>query len=320
MYQAFVNLNQHFQQLLHSPLLRLKIKLRHWRTDDPFENNWKQMVHLHREQIFSMNLSIVPSTMYFFSFNHLQSLTLHHLEFNVSVSVLLELTSLPWLASLSISAIINLEHVNEIYRIILALPMLKYYKFSDDAAYFDSPLPMATREQHNLIEYFVIDHFCSFDELVFLVSYTPQLRQLHVKDSMTSRPKIIMMSPTALVNLTHLTIFADNFFFPSVELFIKRMNFKLKMLFIRTSDDASYLHANRWEKLIVQYLPYLEEFSLLYQESIGEKYQYDPYRRKPNAFLTPFWIQRQWFLDMDIEDDYITYSIQSRRYVIDDES
>ena len=85
------------------------------------------------------------------------------------------------------------------------------------------------------------------------------------------------------------------------------------MFVIRTSDDASYLHADRWKRLIVQNLPCLEEFCLLDQESIGDRYRYDSYRGKPNEFLTPFWIQRQWFLDIDIEDDYINYFIQSYR-------
>jgi hypothetical protein len=214
----------------------------------------------------------------------------------------------------------NLEYLHEIYRVILALPMVKYYKFSADASYIDPPLPMATREEYNLIEYLVIDHSCSFDELVILVSYTPQLRQLHVTDSLESMPKIRMMSPTALINLTHLTIFADNFVFDEIELFIKRMNFKLKVFVIRTSDDASFLHADRWEQLIIQYLPYLDEFCLLYQECIGEKYQYDIYHGKQNPFLTSFWIQRQWFFDIDIDDEYTTYSIQSYRYVIEDQS
>jgi len=320
LYQAFANLNHHFEQLVHSPFVRLKIKLCHWRTDDQFENNWKQMIDLHREQIFSMDLSIVPSTMDFFSFNHLQSLTLRYLEFNVCMSVLLKLRSLPCLVSLSISMISNSEYLHEIYRIILALPMLKYCKFSADASYINPPLSMATREEYNSIEYLVIDHSCSFDELIILVSYTPQLRQLHVKDSLESMPNIIMMSPTALINLTHLTIFADNFFFDEVELFIKRMNFKLKVFVIRTSNDTSFLHADRWEQLIVQYLPYLDEFCLLYQEFVGEKYLYDPYHGKQNPFLASFWIQRQWYFDIDIDDEYISYSIQSYRYVIEDQS
>jgi hypothetical protein len=112
LYQAFANLNNHFEQLVHSPFVRLKIKLCHWRTDDQFENNWKQMIDLHREQIFSMDLSIVPSTMDFFSFNHLQSLTLRYLEFNVCMSVLLKLRSLPCLVSFPRKNFLNKTAVN----------------------------------------------------------------------------------------------------------------------------------------------------------------------------------------------------------------
>lgn len=317
LYRAFGNLNEHFRQIVQSPFVRLKIQLSHWRENDQWENHWNEMIYLHHEQVFSMNFSVVPSMMNFSLFHHLRSLTLDHLQGNVCVSILLKLTSLQCLSSLTISSINNLEYLNEIYRIILALPMLRYYKFSSDNAYFDPPLPMATHEQHNLIEYLVIDHICSFDELAFLVSYSPQLRQLHVKDSLISMPKITMMSPTALIHLTHLTIFADNFVFNEVELFIKRMNFRLKVLFIRTSDDTSYLNADRWEQLIIQHLPYLDEFSLLYQECLVEECQYDPYREKLNAFLTPFWIQRKWSLNMDIDEDYSSFFVRSYRYVID---
>ena len=276
------------------------------------------MIHFHREQILSMNLSIIPSTTDFSSFNHLQSLTLHHLEINVCVSILLKLISLPCLSSLSISKIRNLQYLNEIYRIILALSMLKYYKFLDNDCDFDSPLPMATPEQFNSIEILVIDHSCSFEELVSLVSYTPHLRQLHVMDSMDSMPKITMMSPTALTNLTHLTILADNIDFDEVELFIKRMIFKLKKFVFRTANDTSFLDADRWEQLIVQHLPYVEAFSIIYQEYLSEESGYDIYYGKANAFLSSFWIERKWFLDIDIDDNYITYSIQLYRYVIDD--
>ena len=43
------------------------------------------------------------------------------------------------------------------------------------------------------------------------------------------------------------------------------------MFDIRASNDFSFLHADRWEQLIVQHLPYLDKFSLFYQKSIVEK-------------------------------------------------
>ena len=296
----------------------MKIERHHRQTDEQFETNWKQMIDLHREQIFSMNLSIVPSTMDFVSFNHLQSLTLHYLEFNVCVSVLLKLTCLPRLSSLTIYMFTDFKDLNNIYRIILALPMLKYYKFSANESNIDLAFPMATVEQFNTIEILVIDHPCLFEELVYIVSYTPRLRQLHVTNCVMSLPKITMMSPTALINLTHLTIVAHTFQFDDIELLIKRMNFKLKVFDIRASDDFSFLHADRWEQLIVRHLPYLDKFSLFYQESIVEKCHYEIYRGRLNPFLTSFWIERQWFLDIDIDDESSCYSIQSYRYVAED--
>ena len=212
----------------------------------------------------------------------------------------------------------DFKDLNQIYRIVLALPMLKYFKFSSNESNFELSFPMATDEQFNSIEILVIDHPCTFNELILLVSYTPHLCQLHLTDTVVSSPKITMMSPTALPNLTHLTIVAHTFMFADVELFIKRMNFKLKMFEVRASEDTSFIHAHRWENLIVQHLPHLEKFSLFYHEFIGEEYRYDPYLIKPDEFLNSFWIQRHWFLNIDIVDEYTFYSIQPYLYVIED--
>ena len=44
----------------------------------------------------------------------------------------------------------DFKDLNNIYRIILALPMLKYYKFSANEFNIDLSFPMATVEQFNL--------------------------------------------------------------------------------------------------------------------------------------------------------------------------
>ena len=40
-------------------------------------------------------------------------------------------------------------------------------------------LPIATNEQFSTIEYLIIDHPCTFNELFSIISYTPQLHRLN---------------------------------------------------------------------------------------------------------------------------------------------
>jgi hypothetical protein len=86
-YQAFSNLNNHFQQFLNSSFLLFKIKYCCSKPEDVFMNNWKQMMCFNRQQIYSIDLWMSSSTHEFLSssiiidssLNHLQSLVLHAL-------------------------------------------------------------------------------------------------------------------------------------------------------------------------------------------------------------------------------------------------
>jgi len=55
--------------------------------------------------------------------------------------------------------------------------------------------------------------------------------------------------------------------FDELEMLISKQYFKLKVFtFTTRSEGIAYLDANRWEKLILKYLPQLEEFHFQYYE------------------------------------------------------
>ena len=136
-YKTFSYLNYRFQQILNSSSLLLKIKL-----DSPsnelYANMCKQIKLLNKHQIFSFYLySPLKNHNHFFSsfpidssLHCLESLTLNYLDPTVLMSVLFKLSCLPHLFSLTIKMFNVLKDLTDIYRIILALPKLKYYKFS----------------------------------------------------------------------------------------------------------------------------------------------------------------------------------------------
>ncbi|CAF2867417.1 unnamed protein product [Rotaria sp. Silwood2] len=79
-YQTFSNLNHRFQQLLNSSSLRFKINFHHSTSIEIFMNNYKQIILLNKDQIFSIHLSlsthnnqIISSLNIDSSFNRLES-------------------------------------------------------------------------------------------------------------------------------------------------------------------------------------------------------------------------------------------------------
>jgi hypothetical protein len=95
--------------------------------------------------------------------------------------------------------------------------------------------------------------------------------------------------------------------FNQFEIFIKNIHCQLKVL------DFTYLNADRWERFISQNLPQLEEFKFEYYENTidSNKSSINPERR--NQFTSPFWIARKWVLFVQVDSEYIIYSVRRKR-------
>ena len=70
------------------------------------------------------------------------------------------------------------EEINEIYRLIFLLPKLKYSRISLSNYFHSLTFSMIAKNELSSIEYLVLDHYCSLNELEFLISFTPKLRRL----------------------------------------------------------------------------------------------------------------------------------------------
>jgi hypothetical protein len=232
------------------------------------------------------------------------------------MSVIAKLISLPRLLSLTIHIFNDLIDLTNTYRLIFTLPMLKYYQFLTGCEDLTVSLPIATNQQFSPIEHLILDHCCTFNELSAITSYTPQLRRLRFTHDLNGDLNVESIPPIALSNLTHLSIHGYNLTFDTFEIFIRKIDSKLKVLHVITqSQDIVYLDAHRWEKLILGYLPRLDRFRLEYREHIDDDFVFPTYPEESNQFTSSFWIERQWLFETEIDFDFIKYLIQPLKYI-----
>ncbi|CAF1295527.1 unnamed protein product [Rotaria sordida] len=333
-YYAFSNLNYRFQQLINSSSLLLKLKLDDSKSEKIFMNNYQQILHLNKGQIFSIHLwtskntnQIISTFTIDSSFNCLESFVFYAIKSNVLISLLPTLTCLPRLFSLTIEIWSNIKDLGNIYRLIFNLPKLKYIKFKAmESSDFNITisLPIATNEQISSIEHLIIEHPCAFDELSAITSYTPHLHHLKFLSLTNRKVNIRRIKPMILPNLTHLSIHIyRKMSFNVFEIFISKLNSKIKILSLTTIfEDIAYLDANRWENFILTKLPQLEKFHFKYSVYLAEDYQTPIYVGQRDQFVSSFWLQRGWILGIEIEIENIIYSIrpyQKRWYEYDTE-
>ncbi len=245
------------------------------------------------------------------SFTHLESLTLHRMEPNILLSLLFHLASLPRLFSLLINQQEKLQELDDFYLFIFNLPKLKYLKFSIDGyptSNVTVSLPMPPSQPSSTIEYLVINHPCTFHDLSTIISYTPHLSRLSVIHTLNMKESFPIIMPMAISNLTDLSIHLSAVSFDQFEIFISKIDAKLKVLRLDImSDDRAYVDAHRWEQLILHYLPALENFYLKYFD-----FMYDDLTNPEPAyqFFSSFWLERQWILEADTESEITIYSIR----------
>jgi hypothetical protein len=122
--------------------------------------------------------------------------------------------------------------------------------------------------------------------------------------------------PITLSNLTYLSVKIYEIKFDKFEIFISKIDSKLKVLSLTTlSEDVVYLDDDRWEELILKYMPQLEKFYFQYYEHIDYENQFPICLQEPNQFNSSFWIQRQWMYEVKIEREDIIYSIYPYKYI-----
>jgi hypothetical protein len=324
-YMAFSNFNNRFQQLLNNSSLLFKIKQTSYSVSDAKSfQNWTQIAHINRQQILSIHLLMLSNFNQLFgllyinsSFQRLESVVLLSPEPDTLMLILNELISLPCLFSLTIEPFHFLNDFTDIYRVVLTLSALKYYKISASYSPVSNLLPISTNQQLSTIEYLIMDHSSTFNQLSAIASYMPRLRHLSFFESFDLPATFGIPLPSTLTNLTYLRIRVSHVTFDQFEMFIRQIRPKLKVLiFITLYGKMTNFDAYRWEQLIVRDLPLLEQFSLRHFEGTegGEDYEPEINFRGSNPFLSSFWLERQWIFDVKTEDDSIIYSVGPYRY------
>jgi hypothetical protein len=321
-YEAFSNLNHRFEQLLNSPLLLFKIDINETVLEDMSMDKYKSIILINKQKIISIELSLPHRSEHFFSsfiidslFYRLESFVINWIDSNLVIPLLVNLASLPRLVSLTIGTEETTKIIDDIYRLIFALPALKYNSFSTTNWRPSISLPMATNRQFSTIETLVINHHCTFDDLAYLTSYTPKLRHLNVSETSIIDSDIETMLPMNLPNLTDIHIDLHSMTFNELEMIMIKLGLKLNVLHCFVVLNAIFLDGHRWKQFILQYLPDLKKFYLKFKDLIHHKHQHAIYSGEPNQFTSSFWIERRWILEFIIMGEEINYSIHPYRYI-----
>ncbi|CAF2147908.1 unnamed protein product, partial [Rotaria magnacalcarata] len=321
-YHSFSSLNHRFYQLIKSSPPLLKLRLSFSKSNEIFINNYRKVLLFNKNQLLSLHLwstkntnDIVSSIIFDSSLNSLQSLIFHTIDIDVLTSVLPKLTCLPRLFSLAIDTWADPKNLGDIYRLIFNLPKLKFVKFTAMESANDDvtiSLPIANNEQMSSIEHLITSHPCVVDELSAITSYTPNLRRLKFLYLSNRNVRIGSIKSMALSNLTNLSISMYNeISFDKLKIFIEKLNSKLKSFSLTTIvEDVTYLDANRWEELILTKLPQLEKFDFRYSAYFADDYDTPSYFGQPNQFISPFWLERRWILEIEVEFENVIYVIR----------
>jgi hypothetical protein len=287
------------------------------------DSSYKRFLKLNQHHIISFDFdskSNLDESMTLFTtdlfFPRLQSLILKPISTYKCLILLFYLKSLPNLSSLSICLDNCFYDLGDIYQMIFHLS-LKYFRIAVPRhAGLCITIPIAGQNQFSSIEYLVIYHRCTMNELTNILSYTPRLSHLFCFNIIEPHYHIKSELIVKLNSLTHLTLTLYNFEFDEFEEFLLKLDSPLQLLNVKIECvDRSYLDADRWERFISQNLTSLIKFIFRYTDTIDDKFEITFGHSLISRFTSSFWIDRKWFFKFLIEDDELIYSIHPYQYV-----
>ena len=284
------------------------------------EFNRYQMLSLHLSLTSKENVGLVTAASLDSSFIHLESLSIDSMESDTLFSLLLTLSSLPRLFSLSIHLPHKLHELTLVYELVLPLSKLKFFKLSSREYgnhQVTLSLPMASSQSSSPIEHLIIEHSCTSANLSAILSYTPHLSRLKLMHELNINEHLPIISPMIISNLTYLYMDIFKISFDPFERIISQAYSKLKILRL-VCDDRNYLDARRWENLFLKYLPRVETFYLKCFDFLCSDVNWPSvkYPGQTNDFCSPFWIERQWVLEVENDAEIIIYVIDTYKYAL----
>jgi hypothetical protein len=288
-----------------------------------FDFHYKQFIKSNKHHIISFDFdseSNLDEFLKFFtidlSFTRLESLILNQISTYKVPILLFYLKSLPYLSALSIRFIECYQNIGNIYQMIFHLP-LKYFRVSvPGGPELGITIPIAAQDQFSSIEYLLIYHRCTLNQLTNIISHTPRLSYLNCFNIIDSDDNIKSELMIKLNNLVRLTIALYDLEFNEFEEFLMKLCSQLQLLNVKIHCfDESYLDAERWERLISQNMTLLNKFIFSYTDTIDDDFYISPYHLLINGFISSFWINRKWIFKLLAHDDELTYSIRPYEYV-----
>jgi len=176
-------------------------------------------------------------------------------------------------------------------------------------------------QQQTTIEYLTLKHDCAWEYIPSLLKCTTKLRSLKIiSQSDAIYYKLKRFQGCHCEHLTQLSLDTNATKFKYLSNLIQRLSPKLRQLSIYTiSEDQTYLDAEKLEELILKYFLRLKSFSLKYKN-----YNYWPegpdpaevaFPYKVNQFVSPFWLDRRWIVDIELNSSFICFDIHPYKYI-----
>jgi hypothetical protein len=321
-YDGFFHLNKRFQDISTHPNVPININISSL-SKSKFEEYYRDFINPNKDRINSINLTHPFIVDIMFSLNdhiktfpQLEQLILDSIEPKYLENLLPHLLDLPNLYSLSIP-LGDGSNPSLLYNLIFDLPRLKHCKITFKNEFQYGQIPISVNKSSPIKYRTFIDTFHLTEVLIFL-SYVPQLCHLSVNYIHQGYSTNVDNLSLVLNNLTHLSLECERLYFAHFVIFIKTLSAPIQVLHMTTTDDPSYLDANRWEQFILSDMTHLEIFDFQYSDQMCHGYRHESRNQSVcNKFTSSFWLARQWFFRYDPncggEFEGIFYSIQPYR-------
>jgi len=303
--EIFFNFNKRFQNLFINSIHLIKINLLSL-SKSSFDYYYKFTIIPYKNQIQSLHVSNSFIIEFFLSsislipkLIHLHTFIIKDIQLKYIENLLNDLFVLPNLSSLVIDCREYVSNRTNLYKQIFRLSALKYCKLSLKTLNQFESLPVETNE-FSPITHLVIEDIISVNELYALLSYVPQIHRLSINQLTTSKYVQEDVSPIVSKQLTRVSLDLGNVTFDNFVPLIKNLFHEVQVLHISTPADRTYIIADRWEFLILSYMPYLRVFDILhhvYTNSIENEI----YANLFDQFASSFWLERQWFFAYHVQ-------------------
>ena len=321
-YNAFYNLNNRFNDLLHWSNTLQHINMS-FLSKSNFRRYLTEMVRPNSDRILSLHLGnrwmfeeIFSSPENVQRFSVLRAIILDHM---VTFDALDCLTSCSNLSSLIIHGSDRSLINDGTCQPIFSLPNLRYCKMSTEGTInFQSPLNISNEQ--NSLDHLVLKGQCDIHLLSYLLSSSLQLHRLSI-DRIVGVP--LLMHPVILSisdRLTHLSLNLHRIPFVIFERFLIHFPSGIQLLQLSFNEDKQYLNSNRWEHLITTHFPNLSVFDIEHICCTHNDDERHWYKNQIQGFNSPFWLDRNWYFGYQHgrmnsnTSRHAFYSVQPYRY------